>query len=191
MTLTHILPSLRRSLADPFSRDSWPEYTSTTPDDVTVAGLSMVTLVQWCGTPCVHTAAAVVPGTNGRPSQTALASVVVVRVLSAEVVNGVLSVWIDGELDGCASIDSETRMIGRASSARAMAASIYSVSAHTPVHFAPELPSDLRAGDLLAIPCIGVTVLRDVQSHSRHPERLSNERVDHELDEFPPTICGR
>jgi hypothetical protein len=117
--------------------------------------------------------------------------VVVVRVLSAEVVNGGLKVWIDGELDGCAAIDSETRMIGRASSAHAMGTTIYSVSAHTPVHFAPELPSDLRVGDLLAIPCIGVTVLRDVQSRSRHPERLSNERVEHELDDFPPTICGR
>jgi hypothetical protein len=187
MTLTHILPTLRRSLADPISRDSWPEYTSTTPDDVTVAGLSLVTLVQWCGTPCVHTAAAVIPGTNGRPSQTALASVVIVRVIAAELAGGTLNVWIDGELDGCAAIESETRMIGRASTAHATGATIYSVSAHTPVRFAPELPDDLKAGDLLAIPCHGVTVLRDVQSRSWHPERLSDDRVDHERDNFPPT----
>jgi hypothetical protein len=191
MTLTHILPSLRRSLPDPLSRDCWPEYTTTTPDDVTIAGLSLVTLVQWCGTPCVHTAAAVIPGTNGRPSETELASVVVVRVTSATIENGQLNVWIDGELDGCAATISETRMIGRASTAHAIGAAIYPVSAHTPVRYAPELPADTRAGDLLAIPCIGVTVLRDVQSRSWHPERLSDDRLDHERDNFPPTICGK
>lgn len=154
MTLTHILPSLRRSLPDPLSRDSWPEYTTTTSDDVTIAGLSLVTLVQWCGTPCVHTAAAVIPGTNGRPSETELASIVVVRVNSATIENGQLN-------------------------------------AHTPVRYAPELPADTRAGDLLAIPCTGVTALRDVQSRSWHPERLSDDRVDHERDNFPPTIYGK
>lgn len=191
MTLTHIIPSLRRSLPDPLSRDSWPEYTSATPDDVTVAGLSLVTLVQWCGTPCVHTAAAVIPGTNGRPSETDLASVVIVRVTAAAVENGQLNVWIDGELDGCAAILSEARMIGRASTAHAIAAAIYSSSAHTPVRYIPELVLDLRVGDLLAIPCLGVTALRDVQSRSRHPERLSEDRVDHERDGFPTPICGK
>jgi hypothetical protein len=191
MTLTHILPSLRRSLPDPLSRELWPEYTSATPDDVTVAGLSIVTLVQWCGTPCVHTAAAVIPGTNGRPSETELASVAVVRVTAAVVENGQLNVWIDGELDGCAGILSETRMIGRASTAHAIPAAIYSASAHTSVRYVPELVADLRVGDLLAIPCLGVTALRDVQSRSRHPERLSDDRVDHERDSFPPTVCGK
>jgi hypothetical protein len=191
MTLTHILPSLRRSLPDPMVRDRWPEYTVATPDDVTVAGLSLVTLVQWCGTPCVHTAAAVIPGTNGRPSETELASVVIVRVLSAAIENGQLNVWIDGELDGCAAIASETRMIGRASTAPASAAAIFSVSAHTPVRHALELPADVSAGDLLVIPCTGVTTLRNVQSRSWHPERLSDDRMDHERDNFPPTICGK
>jgi hypothetical protein len=191
MTLTHILPSLRRTLADPLSKDSWPEYTSTTPDDVIVAGLYLSTLVQWCGTPCVHTAAAVVPGTNGRPSETALASVVIVRVTSASIENGQLNVWIDGELSGCAAIMSETRMIGRASTSHAISAAVYSVTAHTPVRYAPELPADLRVGDLLAIPCLGVTALRDVQSRSVHPERLSDDRIEHERDNFPPAVCGK
>jgi hypothetical protein len=159
MTLTHILPTLRRTLADPISRDSWPEYTSTTPDDVTIAGLSLVTLV-------------------------------VVRVTSTEVADGRLNVWIDGELDGCAAIESETRMIGRVSSAHAMGATIHSLSAHTPVRSAPELPGDLRAGDLLAIPCRGVTVLRDVQGRSWHPELLSDDRVDHGRDDVP-SACGK
>jgi hypothetical protein len=191
MTLTHILPSLRRTLADPLSKDSWPEYTSATPDDVIVAGLYLSTLVQWCGTPCVHTAAAVVPGTNGRPSESALASVVIVRVTSVSIENGQLNVWIDGELSGCAAIMSETRMIGRSSAAHAIRTAIYSVTTHTPVRYAPELPADIRVGDLLAIPCLGVTALRDVQSSSVHPERRSDDRVEHERYDFPPTVCGK
>ncbi|MCU1596366.1 MAG: hypothetical protein JWQ47_105 [Glaciihabitans sp.] len=191
MTLTHILPSLRRTLPDPLSSDSWPEYTVTGPDDVTVAGLSLVTLVQWCGTPCVHTAAAVIPGTHGRPSETELASVVMVRVTAVTLEGGRLQVWIDGELDGCKAIMGETRMIGRVSTAHATDAVIYSVSAHAPVHHALELPVDLRAGDVLAIPCVGVTMHRDVQSRSRHPERLSDDRVDYERDEFPFVPCGK
>jgi len=67
MTLTHILPSLRRSLPDPLSRDCWPEYTTTTPDDVTIAGLSLVTLVQWCGTPCVTHCSRSNPGHERAP----------------------------------------------------------------------------------------------------------------------------
>jgi len=190
MTLTHILPSLRRSIADPISRDSWPEYTTTTPDDVTIAGLSLVTLMQWCGTPCVHTAAAVVPGTNGRPSETELASVVVVRVVSASVTNGQLAVWIDGELDGCAAIMSETRMIGRASTAHPVGAAIYSASAYTPVRFAPELPVDLTTGDLLVIPCVGVTALHDVQSRSSHSQRLTEDRGN-QRDVAQVAVCGK
>lgn len=35
-----------------------------------------------------------------------------------------------------------------------------------------ELPSDVRRGDLVAIPCEGPTALYDVQRHSRHIERI-------------------
>jgi hypothetical protein len=191
MTLTHLLPSLRKTLPDPLLRDSWPEYTATTPTDVTVAGLSMVTLVQWCGTPCVHTAAAVVPGTNGRPSETELASVVVARVTSVAVEDGQLSVWIDAELDRCTAIMSQARLIGRASTAHAATAVVFPASPHASAYRDLELPVDLVEGDLIVIPCRGVTLLREVQNHARHPERLSEDRVDHERDEFPFATCGR
>lgn len=161
MTLTQILPSLRRSIPDPLVRDHWPEYTVASPADVTVAGLSMTTLVQWSGTPCVHTAAAVIPGTNGRPSETQLASVVVARVVAVERQEGRLAVWIDAELSTRALID-DARMIGRASTAHTSAAVIFGPTPHSPVRNSTSLPRDLEVGDLVAIPCVGVTRLRDV-----------------------------
>lgn len=191
MTLTHILPSLRRTLPDPLDRDRWPEFTTTSPTDITIAGLSLVTLVGWCGTPCVHTAAAVVPGTNGRPSESKLASVVITRVTSASIENGELVVWVDAELDRCAAICGQARLIGRASTAHAATATLFPASPQATIHRALELPVDLVEGDLIAIPCEGVTLLRDVQNHAIHPERLSDDRVEHERDEFPIPTCGR
>ena len=189
MTLTHIMPSLRRTLADPLNQDSWPEYTTSSPTDITIAGLSLVTLVQWCGTPCVHTAAAVIRGTRGRPSETDLASVVVTRVASVSLHDGQLSVWVDAELDRCAAICSEARLIGRASTAHATTAILYPASPSGTIHRALELPGDLAEGDLLAIPCTGVTLLRDVQNHTTHPDRPFDERVERDL--FPVPVCGR
>lgn len=191
MTLTHIIPSLRATLADPLNRDNWPEHTTTGPTDIFVAGLSLTTLVQWCGTPCVHTAAAVIPGTNGRPSETELASVIIVRVTSVTRHLGAVNVWVDAELDGCSAICSEARLIGRPSTAHAGEATLFPASAHSAVHRALELPVDLAEGDLLAIPCRSVTVLRDIQHRSLHRERMSEDRVDHERDAFPVSHCGR
>lgn len=191
MTLTHIMPSLRRTLADPIDQDCWPEFTTASPTDITIAGLSLVTLVQWCGTPCVHTAAAVIPGTHGRPSESEIASVVVVRVTSVNFDNGAMSVWVDAELDRCAGIFTEARLIGRASTAHAISATLFPASPDSTAHRALELPTDLAEGDLIAIPCRGITVLRDVQNRAHHPERMSDDRVDHERELFPLQSCGR
>jgi len=191
MTLTHIIPSLRRSIADPLDQDAWPAYTTTSITDIVVAGLSLTTLAGWCGTPCVHTAAAVIRGTGGRPSEIELASVVVARVTSVDLVGGALSVWVDAELDRCVAMCGQARLIGRSSTARATTAVLFPASPNATVHRALELPSDLAEGDLLAIPCIGVTLLRDVQNHSGHAERLSDDRVDHERDPLAFPSCGR
>jgi hypothetical protein len=191
MTLTHLMPSLRRSLADPIRQDSWPEFTTASPTDITIAGISLVTLVQWCGAPCVHTAAAVIPGTHGRPSETELASVVVVRVTSVNLDNGLLSVWVDAELDRCAALSSEARLIGRASTAHSTAAALFPASGAPTVHRALELPVDLNPGDLLAIPCEGVTVLRSIQNRTQSRERMSLDHVDPEGELFPVPTCRR
>jgi hypothetical protein len=191
MTLTRTIPSLRRTIPDPISRDSRPEFTVASPTDITIAGLSLNTLVDWCGTPCVHTAAAVIPGTGGRPSETELASVVIARVLAASIDRGVLNVWIDAELDSAHTVMTETRLTGRASTAHSIEAVIFFASTQTPVQRMLELPADLRPGDLLVTPCRGVTRLQDVRGRARHPERLSDDRVDIERDAFPFAPCGK
>jgi len=186
LTLTHIIPSLRRSIADPLVVDRWPEFTHASPTDVTVAGVSLVRLADWCETPCVHTAAAVIPGTHGRRSERDLASVLVTRVTSVQQRgDGTLEVWLDADLDGCRPLVAETRLIGRCSTAHARPAWLQ--PSGLPL-LAAELPSDLAAGDLLAIPCLGVTMLHDVRQRSGHP-RLTDDRVDHDRDEFP-SHCG-
>ena len=40
----------------PLTTDSWPAFTTHSDDDVVIAALSIGRLVEWCGTPCVHTA---------------------------------------------------------------------------------------------------------------------------------------
>ncbi|MCU1580757.1 MAG: hypothetical protein JWO01_145 [Microbacteriaceae bacterium] len=45
MTLTHIVPSLRRTIASPWGRDLWQEFTTTSTVDVTIA---------CTGTTCLH-----------------------------------------------------------------------------------------------------------------------------------------
>ena len=185
MTLTHIIPSLRRSIADPLVVDRWPEFTAASPTDITVAGVSLVRLAEWCETPCVHTAAAVIPGTHGRRSETELASVLVARITAVRAHGGQLEVWLDAELDGCRPLVAETRLIGRCSTAHAQP--VWLQPSGVPL-LAAELPSDLAAGDLLAIPCLGVTTLHDVRQHSGHP-RLTDDRLEHDRDDFP-SHCG-
>ena len=164
MTLTHILPSLRRTLPDPLVRDHWPAFTVTSPTDLAIAGLSLVRLVDWCGTPCVHTGDAVIPGSDGRPSDTRLASAIVVRVKSVAVAGKQLSIWIDAELGNCIPLMEDARLIGRASTAHTAEALVFSTTPHSPVHRGSVLPLDLVEGDLIAIPCVGVTTLRAIRS---------------------------
>ena len=113
MTLTHILPSLRRSLPNPLDRDLWPEFTTTSSTDVAIAGVSLTRLADWCGTPCVHSATAVIPGTGGLPSPTELTSVIVARVIAVTVAgDGSADAWLDAQLSGAAVVMKEARMIG-------------------------------------------------------------------------------
>lgn len=192
MTLTHILPSLRRTLPDPLSRDRWPEFTAVTTTDVTVAGVSLLRLVDWCETPCVHTAAAVIPGTGGRPSESELASVLVTRVESVvRSADGSIEAWIDAVLDGCRPELAEMRLIGRASTAHDAEIVLRPSSADALTVRVARLPADLRKGDLLVVPCVGVTAIQDVRGRTSHPERLSDDRVDHDREWFPATHCDR
>lgn len=152
MTLTALLPTLRRSIPDPIALDYWPELTRATTSDVVVAGVSLLRVVDLFGTPCAHSAAAVVPGTDGCPSQALRATAVVARVLAVSPSPaGVLRLEIDASLGGVEAIVAETRLIGRASVAKVAAAVLVCGTQEWPlVH---GLPGDLTRGDLLALPC--------------------------------------
>lgn len=192
MTLTHLIPSLRRSIPDPVAHDRWPEFTTVSTTDVTVAGVSLLSLVGWCQTPCIHTAAAVIPGTGGRPSETDLASVVVTRVERlGRAADGRPEAWIDAFLDACQPILSEIRLIGRVSTDHEVVVALRPTSREPVVARTVELPADLRVGDLLAVPCVGVTAIQEVRGWTSHPERLSDDRVDHDREWFPMAHCDR
>jgi hypothetical protein len=194
MTLTHVIPSLRRTVPDPLTRDLWPEFVTTSTTDVTIAGVSLLRLVDWCGTPCVHTAAAVVPGTGGRPSETELASVVVTRVRAVDR-NGddSLDVWIDAEAGNCGAVLSEARLIGRASTAHDSDARLRSTTGEYAIQGTIEIGDDVRAGDLLAIPCRGATRLHEVSPlHQGCPAGADTSRSDPERDDSAPLpACGK
>lgn len=172
MTLTHILPTLRRSLPDPLRSDRWPAHTDAGIADITISGVSLLRLVDWCDSPCVHTAAAVMPGSGGRASSTELGSVVVMTVESVTLdAEGATVVTTDATLGSCRAIYSELRLIGRASTARdtmvaLCAASEASRDGATTEATVVRLPSDVRDGDLLVLPCLGVGPrLGDIRVH--------------------------
>ena len=172
MTLTHILPTLRLSIPDPLQPNLWPALTTAVGDDVVIAGVSLVRLVDWCGTPCVHTAPAPIRGSRGRPSPDDLASVVICRVLEVDRLDdGTTDVWVDAELHACRPIPGEARLIGRTSVTHTMAARLRPSGE---VLAEVQLPRDVCAGDLIAVPCAGPTALHDVRRHAFDPERLAN-----------------
>ncbi len=186
MTLTHLIPSLRASLPNPLGRDLWPEYTTTSLSDVTIAGVSLVRLAAWCGTPCVHTAAAVIPGTGGMPSDAEVASAIVTRVTEvATASDGTLDVWIDARLADSPVAINELRMIGRVSTSRDSRARIHSAGEAEAPMLVDELVSDLRVGDLLAMPCRGFALLRQVDPDRRHLHDDASPNA------WTPAGCGR
>ena len=182
MTLTSLLPTLRRILPDPIREAVWPEHTHATTTDVVVAGISLLRLVELCQTPCVHTGDAAISGAHTRSALRRDRAVVVVRVTA------VLKNWdaapvvlIDACLDTVPAVWSETRLIGRTSTAKATTAIVLGGDSHQTScteRGVVALPADLREGDLLAIPCTGMVTLRDLrpQQHARNnapgPDRL-------------------
>lgn len=154
MTLTLLIPSLRRSIPDPLDPHAWPPHTSATLSDVVVEGVSLERLAGWCGTPCVHT--------GDRDS------VVVVRVEAVEDRAEGIDVWVDAELQHCEVRPGQVRLIGRISAAPAIPAAVRSGRDASPLSL---LPADVRAGDLLALPARGTVAHRDLRRDARHPER--------------------
>jgi hypothetical protein len=171
MTLTRLLPSLRRTLPDPITHDLWPEATVATTTDLVVSGISLLRLVEVCGTPCIHSGASIVPGTNGRPSDTAKTAVLVVRVTEVELhASGKTVIETDARLDNLRLIWAETRLINRASTAHSGTVLIARRPVDPDLVFATDvssvaLPLDLAVGDLLAIPSRPITTTWALRPH--------------------------
>jgi hypothetical protein len=155
VTLTSILPTLRATIPDPLVIDRWPEWTHPTTTDVVVSGVSLLRLVEICETPCVHVAAAVIPGTHGRPSDLEQASVIVARV-TALPRSGVVE--LDADLAAVPAHLEEARLIGRVSRRRSRTFRLASATL--------SLPEDLSVGDLIAVPCRGAVCCRTVRTRS-------------------------
>ena len=129
----------------------------------------MFRLAELCDTPCVHTGAAVLPGTGGRPSPTGDAAVVVASVVEVQTSpDGHRIAFIDGCLDRVPAVWTEARLIGRASTARHEPTTVLAADCAQGVGQSASLPSDLRVGDLLVVPCAGMVVLREL--HASVPE---------------------
>lgn len=143
--------------------DLWPAFTTFASDDIVVAAVSLTRLVEWCGTPCVHTADAALPGSDGHPSGTEMASVVIARVVAVQWRSDLrMHVTIDADLDGCRPILSEARVIGRQPTVHRSTATLEAMGAED-FAFAAQLPSDVAVGDLVAVPCLGATLLHDIR----------------------------
>jgi len=168
MTLTDILPSMRRVIADPFVPDAWPERTRPTLDDVVIGGVSLVRLASICETPCVHTGAALVPRFGGRVSTVDDATAIVVTVSNVcRHSSGAIVVQVDARLGAVPVAIGELRLIGRISTAHDVAM-VIGLQDEGPDLAVADLPGDLRIGDLLAVPCPGdITVGRLRRHQSR------------------------
>lgn len=159
MTLTSIIPTLRASIPDPLTTDRWPVATLATIDDVLVGGISLRHLVALCGSPCVHVADAVSPGSRRAPASGTVTTVLVTTVTSVRIAHDRIELVTDADLDH--ALWSEARLIGRVSTARGVPAIVAGSSAAGHL----QIPADTHAGDLLAVPHAGALSLRDVQVH--------------------------
>lgn len=169
MTLNDIMPTFRASIPDPLNADVWPAHTVVSLTDLVVSGVSMCRLVEYCATPCVHNGDASVPGTHGRRESALGAAVVIVTVTDVLSFDAERVVLVDGCLDDVDAIWKDARLIGRVSVARTSPAPILCGASTGAVRSrvtTANMPLDVCAGDLLAIPCRGEIAARDVRCHT-------------------------
>lgn len=152
--MTEILPTLRRSLPTPIALAEWPAHTEATTDDVTVSGISLRQYVDLCGTPCVLTGDDPIldsrhPELTGTRTVVAMKITVIVDTPEHRAI-ALTDSW-GTNLDACWS---ECRLIGRVSIARLQSFELIPGELGAPALPYPvaALPSDLHAGDLLAVP---------------------------------------
>ncbi|MFB9641256.1 hypothetical protein [Agromyces lapidis] len=149
MTLTRLLPTLRRSIPDPIAPERWPAGTRVTTTDVIVGGFSMTRLAERDGTPLAHLA----PTPTGRhDEQVRHRGVAVATVREVSAGAGLPLVAIDGESGPHRPDWAEARLIGRVSVAKVVTVSVRFAAGGCHALARLELPGDLVAGDLIAVP---------------------------------------
>ncbi|MFF1540581.1 hypothetical protein ACFVWL_10925 [Microbacterium sp. NPDC058269] len=172
MTLTEILPTLRRSIPAPLDRWRWPTHSEPTTTDVVVGGISLMRLFEISGSPAVLTGDLPIPSTG--TDVTVLLLRITLRVDTQEDKRIALT---DCCFDGVDAAWEECRLIGRASSARATSIELIpgeqgEVAWPHPVAM---LPADLREGDLVVVPCLGAVTLGDVRPRTAGAVPLPEE----------------
>ncbi|MCT1364097.1 MULTISPECIES: hypothetical protein [unclassified Microbacterium] len=168
MTLTEILPTMRRSLPDPLDSFAWPEHTIPTISDVIVAGVSLVRLAEVSGSPALlsgdlpHPQARTVRTRGVGNDVTVLVFRIALRVDTQQNKRIALT---DCSLDTVEARWDQCRLIGRTSVARSADIELISAEAAAPHWPYPvvTLPEDVHEGDLLAVPCSGAVALREVR----------------------------
>lgn len=167
MTLTAVLPSLRRSIPDPLDERLWPEHTVSTVVDVVVGAVSLVRLAELEGTPCVMTGDLHHPkarDARARGIGTDVTVIVMRVALRVDTQDGRRVATVDSHLGDLPARWSECRLIGRVSTARAVSVDLAPDVPDDAARVSVTLPADLRAGDLLAVPCAGAVSLHDVRT---------------------------
>lgn len=159
MTLTALMPSLRRTLPDPLDVSCWPVHTEPTVSDVRVSAVSMTRLADVAGTPCVHTAEETPPRYRPRDWSPRGMSVTVAAVTVVDLVGGKVLVALDAAVPTCAVLD-EARLIGRCTTATALVTTI--TTTDTVAGRPAVLPGDVAVGDLVCFPCSRALTHRDV-----------------------------
>lgn len=169
MTLTAVLPTLRRSIPDPLQHRHWPEHTVPTVSDVVIGGVSLRRLVEISGTPALLTGDLPHPKPAQARAQgigndvTVLVFQVTLRVDTDSDKRVALT---DCGFDRVTPYWDECRLIGRTSTAKNTTIELIpgeTGSAPWPYPIVT-LPADLHPGDLLTVPCAGAVTLRDVRA---------------------------
>lgn len=173
MTLTRLLPTLRRSIPDPIAPGRWPAGTRATTTDLIVGGFSMSRLAERDGTPLVHLVPAPA-GTHGGPVRHLGVALATVRERSWG--DGVLELAIDAECGPHRPDWSEARLIGRISVARLTTASVRFAAGGCHALARLELPGDVAVGDLVAVPIeadrVTIRVAAATSAHRAEPALL-------------------
>lgn len=165
MTLTSLLPTLRRSLPDPLARDAWPVRTVAACDDLVVGGVSVNRFVALCDTPAVMTGPAVIPLSGGVPSHSATTSIIAPRIARVDDREGASlpMLQLDGVFTACAPGWSHARVVGRICERADRCFAAADAAGRVLDDVKVFLPGDVGAGDVIAVPCVGALSVGDVR----------------------------